>query len=520
MDVKGPDGKITRFPDDTPDAKVNEVMSSIYSAPAPKPKPDNSRARGLGMGIAEPFINLAKFAQSALPADLKAASDAQDRAAGSATPDELFANFRTNQEANTRTGYRTVGNILGTAPAAVVKGGAAIQGGLSGALLSKSDNALGVAGDAGIGAVTSVIGSNAVRGIGALVAPKVAPYIETLRNAGVQVTSGQLARSAGTKLGNFVANMEDRLSSLPVVGEMIAADRGKAVDQLNRAVVNRVLKPLGKDLPEQVATGNDAVDYAQQKVREAYQAVLPQLSGAYDATFGKRLQAIAQRTNLPEKEAGDLADIVKREVGEMFDASGAYTGKRLGQVRDRLDKLGAGLRASANTYEREMGEAVGEIRKQVLSLARRNNPGAAPALKAADTAHANLVRLENATSNTAEGIFTPGQLKTAVRQSDRSARKRSVAAGNALMQDLSKAAVSVLPSKTGDSGTFTRAAAANIPYLAAGALAAVPYKLGRAATPLLTRQAGPGAQAAGGYIRRLAGPVSIAAPALLRRPDE
>jgi hypothetical protein len=33
MDVRGPDGKITRFPDGTPDAKINEVMASIYSAP-------------------------------------------------------------------------------------------------------------------------------------------------------------------------------------------------------------------------------------------------------------------------------------------------------------------------------------------------------------------------------------------------------------------------------------------------------------------------------------------------------
>jgi len=80
-----------------------------------------------------------------------------------------------------------------------------------------------------------------------------------------------------------------------------------------------------------------------------------------------------------------------------------------------------------------------------------------------------------------EGVFSPAQLQSAVRASDRSKDKGQFATGNALMQDLSETGKTVLGNKLPDSGTPYRsllamlasggAGVAGYPALAAGLLA-------------------------------------------------
>jgi hypothetical protein len=79
-------------------------------------------------------------------------------------------------------------------------------------------------------------------------------------------------------------------------------------------------------------------------------------------------------------------------------------------------------------------------------------------MKAADTAYANLVRVEGASKNALQsgGLFTPGQLGSAVRQADQSVRDRATARGTALMQDLAGAGQSVLGNKVPNSATADR----------------------------------------------------------------
>jgi hypothetical protein len=64
-------------------------------------------------------------------------------------------------------------------------------------------------------------------------------------------------------------------------------------------------------------------------------------------------------------------------------------------------------------------------------------------------------------------VFSPSQLAAAVRKSDKSAGKGAFAKGDALMQDLSDRAQSVMGSNVGNSGTADRALAA---YVASNAL--------------------------------------------------
>jgi len=57
MDVRGPDGKIVRFPDGTDAGKVNEVMSSIYAKPKAAPRASGTLGQlGRQVGLAARYV--------------------------------------------------------------------------------------------------------------------------------------------------------------------------------------------------------------------------------------------------------------------------------------------------------------------------------------------------------------------------------------------------------------------------------------------------------------------------------
>lgn len=480
---------------------------------------DHSGVNGLILGVQKPIENIGKAAAGVMPGVVNAVDDVGVKLGFPRTADAAAGNEAARAN-NDRTGWQTVGNIIGTAPTLALPGGAAVQGAAQGALLSDSNTAEGVGIDTLAGGAFGKLGEAAMQGAGKLLGPQIGKYTAQLRNADILATPGQFARGAKTTLGNIAAGIEDKLTSYPIVGDMIQADRGKANDQFNRAVTNRVLKPLGKALPDAIETGHDAIKYAKNTVTDAYQAVLPKLSGAFDTTFGTRVQAIIKRADLRPEQQSQVADIVQRDLGKMFDASGNYTGKALGKVVDKLDKLAVGFKASQDTYTRDLGDAVGAIREQVLGLARRNSPAAAGDLKAAANAHAEMIRLERAAAGTAEGVFMPGQYGAAVRQSDRTMRKGATARGEALAQDFSKAAQATLTSKVGDSGTFTRSATSNPIAWTVGALAAPAYLTAKGARGLATRTASPGMVRFGDLVSKNARVGALGLPPLLARPND
>jgi hypothetical protein len=99
-----------------------------------------------------------------------------------------------------------------------------------------------------------------------------------------------------------------------------------------------------------------------------------------------------------------------------------------------------------------------DLNQSVQDLVQRSNPKFATRLKAINTGYANYVRVRRAASSAGavDGVFTPAQLSAGVRGSDTSVGKGAYARGDALMQDLSDAGKSVLPSKIPDSGTPER----------------------------------------------------------------
>jgi hypothetical protein len=155
-----------------------------------------------------------------------------------------------------------------------------------------------------------------------------------------------------------------------------------------------------------------------------------------------------------------------------------------------------------------LGESLDSVLTSARSSLAKQNPAYASRLKAINEGWANydVIRRAAGATGSREGVFSPEQLNAAVKAHAvaRGGQARGLgefAAGQALMQDLSRPAMRVMGRRFPDSGTASRlgymgagfTAALHPEALAVGALTALPY-----AAPL-TRK--------------------MAAAALLRRPS-
>lgn len=342
-----------------------------------------------------------------------------------------------------------------------------------------------------------------------LVSPRASmdPQNRLLREEGVEQTIGQ-------SLGGWPNRIEQLATSIPILGDAIGAMRNRSVNQLNTAAINRSQTPLGKRVE---GYGNEAVDEAHKNVSAAYDAAKSQLQGlTTDPTFTRdlgQLRQLAQGLTPPfrrkfEKQLNDL-------VNSRLTPQGSMTAETFKRIDSDLGTEAAQFQGAPAAAAKEYGASIAQLQDLLNQQARRTNPAAADAFNAADTAFANLVRVEKAAGkgSDAGGRFTPAQLNQAVKETDRSARRNQSSRGEALMQDLSTAG-SRLGNKVPDSGTATRlalmatalgsgAVSPLIPLALAGGATAYTPALQAALRGAATRRP-PGAQAVAGALSRMA----------------
>lgn len=278
---------------------------------------------------------------------------------------------------------------------------------------------------------------------------------------GITPTPGQI-------LGGRWQVFEDKLTSVPILGDAIASARGKGIDELNTAAYKRVLAPIGGTVPTTV--GREAVADVRQQVSNAYETLLPKVQFKADPQFSSDLQTLrSMADNLPSEQTARFEKILRTQVIGKMTPQGSMDGQTLKGIESQLGELSSGLKRDAMFDNQQLGNAIGEIQAAIRSNLERANPQYAADLKAANTSWANYVRLRDAASRQGadEGKFTPSQLSAAVLRQDKSKGKRAFSEGTALMQDLSDPAKNVLAPKYPDSGTAGRAIAG----LATGALA-------------------------------------------------
>lgn len=304
---------------------------------------------------------------------------------------------------------------------------------------------------AAIGGAFGGLTPAAIAGLSRVVSPKASTDagVALLKSEGVKPTVGQT-------LGGWAGRAEEKMQSMPIVGDAIAASRGRAVNQLNAAAINRATAPIGVKIDK---IGQEGIKEAGDALSSAYDDVLTGLKAIkfdqqWQQDFGQ-LKALAK--GLPGPARGAFTSKVKTLIEDRISPAGGMTAQTMKQLDSELGTLARRYSSSSVASEQELGDAFLQAQALLREQVARNSPQAAGRLKSINEGWANLVRVEAAgkAAHNNDGVFSPAQLNMGIRQADKSTRKRAVSRGDALMQDLGGAGAR-LGNKVPNSGTVDR----------------------------------------------------------------
>lgn len=332
---------------------------------------------------------------------------------------------------------------------------------------------------AGSGAIAGGVSTGAADIASRVISPKIRDSIAKLLSEGVTPTPGQI-------LGGRAQVLEDKLTSVPILGDAISSSRSRGLDEFNRAAYARALDPIGGKTTAPV--GREAITDVRGQLGRKYDDLLPFLNFQADKQFSTDVTKLSgMATSMPKPQAQQFQQILRDKVITRLGPKGSMDGEAFKGVESELGQLAKGYKSDPSFDNRQLGDAISELQVSLRGVLVRSNPQYAKELKDVNEGYANYTRLRDAASRqgSADGRFTPAQLGAAVRGQDKSVGKRAYSEGDALMQDLSDAGKNALSSKYPDSGSIGRllmgmglaGGAATISPMAAtaGAAATLPY---------------------------------------------
>lgn len=499
------------------------VQATPEKPAAPRPEPD-TRLQRFGHGAMDPIYGAAQLGvrmsdpASEIGLALAGPEGEKDRAAHIKSMDETVRKREEDIQSRRpiedigKTDWWRVGGSIPTsmamsAPAmglGPIAGGAAA--GLTSALtqpVTRGDYAAEKTKDALFGTAFGGAFGAGGKFISGTVAPTVREVAKHLMDAGVELTPGQIA-------GGILRRAEEAAKSFPILGSFIRGAEGRSIETFDKAVINQALEPIGEKLPSAAKAGHDAVAYANLRLSEAYDNLLPKMNFHMDQQFASDLSNLRTLvTEMPKSQAEQFENILQNRVAKRLGPSGTMDGRTLKQVESELTEIGSQYRSSSDAAQRQLGTALGEVRTIIRDALERQNPQQADELRKINSAYAMFTRVQGAAGNraTSQGVFTPADLLRAIKQQDRTVRKGQFARGDALMQDFAEFGQTVLPGKMPDSGTPERAmwdamGIARLPMAIPLGAASIPYT--RPGTMAIQKfaQPGPAREAIGAGIRQ------------------
>lgn len=428
---------------------------------------------GLMQGLMDPVAGAGQLVPRALSAVTSLGgtipnpvSEAYDR---SAQRQDQYAqnrerNYQMRREESGADGFdtgRLMGNILN--PVNYVGGGAGYapimaRGALFGAtqpVMDTEDYAKTKAIQTGVGAISAGVG----KGIGdKAIAPasKRAGEVAALLKEKIPLTPGQMH-------GGLARAIENKLTSVPLLGDAIKGAQDRTTTALNKSVYSRVLKNIGEKMPKDIDPGREAIDYVGERVGKSYDDLLPKLTGKADDQFLDDLAGIGKMVQADDimnsSEKSKFNKIIANTIKSRMSGKG-ITGQAIKDIESELGEKAAKL-GKGDVSQQQLADALKETQSALRGMVERSNPSYAEQLKGINKAYAELLRAEKAAGSVGAegGVFTPSQLQSAVKMMDRSKNRRAFSRGDALLQDLSEPARNVLPNNVPNSGTVDRALA-------------------------------------------------------------
>jgi len=270
--------------------------------------------------------------------------------------------------------------------------------------------------------------------------------VQTLVDSGVSLTPGQ-------RIGGLVQNVENLAQRAPILGPAIRGARQRGSETLNRAVGLRAMDNVDQGIPANIPAGSEMVSYVSDKLGDEFTrgyAMVPTF--VPDDQLMSGLRAVSEaKADLPPEFGRQFDNIISSRLQRLGGQD--VSGEAVGSVRSEINKLAAGYLKSQDPAQQGLGQMLAGVVDELDSAITRINPQAGEVLGNARQGWTDYMRLERASTAANGNSFSPGQLSSAVRQSDGSVRRGAVARGEARMQDLSRAASNIMPDTFGNPGT-------------------------------------------------------------------
>jgi hypothetical protein len=319
--------------------------------------------------------------------------------------------------------------------------------------------AIQTAAGAATGGALPVAGAAASR----VISPQTTDAVKNLTEKGINPTLGQIVGSGDGWLGKTYKGLEDKLTSIPGVGDIINYGRRGAVQDMNRSLYNMALEPIGEKSTAKV--GREAVAEVRDKLSARYDQLLEGHSIPIDDAFRADVAHIADRTaNLASPQASDqFRNIVRYTLLQpAADANGVIDARAMKTLDSQLGFLSDKFGKSQDPNHQMIGDALDNVQEALRGAMERGNPDIAAGLAKANAGWTAYARIRNAASKTGskEGIVSPSTLLSSVRALDNSVGKTGTATGTGYMQKFADDMNKVLGGSYPDSGTIGRGVAA------------------------------------------------------------
>ena len=224
--------------------------------------------------------------------------------------------------------------------------------------------------------------------------------------------------------------------------------------------MNNVLKVLGKkkNMPSGLS-GNEAYEFLNDAVSDAYEQVIPKMSVNLDNEFEDGLiKIIRDNAGLGPDGLAKLQAKLETTLGRA--GSRDVAGQALRIMDADLGSDASNFIRSSTASERDLGSALFSVQKLLRDTMRSQDANAMSEYRRAQAAFREMLPVRSAVSKSSihGGIFTPSKLLSGSRLADKSKDKITTAKGKGPQQAFGQQAAEVMGSNIPNSGTADRAA--------------------------------------------------------------
>lgn len=261
--------------------------------------------------------------------------------------------------------------------------------------------------------------------------------------------------AAHQETGGVVQRMAESGKANPYTGPGVRASENASNDSLNRGFYNKVLKPIGERVADDVPVGNKGVAAVHDRLDKAYEEVLPKINILVDRDFMTGLKAIERRSaTLGPADQAQFKAIIDQDVKTRFGSGDTVNGRTFKNTESALSRWARQL--APDVSKRPMIDLINDVSGLIRDKAAASAPpGVSDRLKNINRSWAMFTRLQDAATRrlTSGGVVSPTDILSAVKKGDRSVRKGSFADGDAMLQQFAQDADQVLSPRHGTSHT-------------------------------------------------------------------